>query len=536
MSTNNGHTNPTFFSNNPKLAITDKQFYNFIMQPEISHLLYERYIIHHMDSLDENQKEELKEALGHIALFNIHTNCFPGFLRYVRKQNRKKVGYMKHIKELGILIAIDLLYGGKATLRRAKEKPSEDYEKSTLIYKRLSTRTRRRMFNQYPELLFKPLREVMDELENQTEQPFKTSFTQPPIGDLDPQYLASKPFPLDRYDIGFIQIQMMMTPIHSNYRMVEPYDTEELLQFHQYMKESILDLIQQFGEPPDQNQWIKHHLQEGTILTEHIYQTIMLAVIGRWFRKKKASARLRLLKEKHPLHYTRKDAHNAVKFTREWVHDKIALFDMLNRGINGFNQIQMFEHGSWIAEECLMQLELEPADQGLCYNNLAEQYRLMDKPRKYKINLLHALKVFEEISSDYDVAVTLGFLANAHNLLRENHLSRQRKEQATSLLDRIEDTDFRLSWGFIHLADSARWMNDLKWEIECLSKGFDHASEATDERFIDYINERLIAIHQGLNPFMLEKQGILKRPELVSWKKIGSSHHPVLPSKETQTA
>jgi len=489
-----------------------------------------------MDTLDENERDELKELLGHIALFNIHTNCFPGFLRYVRKQIRQTVGYMKHIKELGLLIAIDLLYGEKATLRRAKEKPIEDYKKSTLIYKRLSTRTRRRMFNQYPELLFKPLREIMDELENKTEQPFKTSFTQPPIGDLDPQYLASKPFPLDRYDIGFMQIQIMMMPIHSNYRMVEPYDTEELLQFHQNMKESVLNLIQQFGEPPDENQWIKHHLQEGTILTEHIYQTIMLTVIGRWFRKKKTSARLKLLKEKHPLHYTRKDAYNAVKFTREWVHDKIALFDMLNRGINGFNQMRMFEHGSWIAEECLMQLELEPADQGLCYNNLAEQYRLMDKPRKYKINLLNALKVFEEISSDYDVAVTLGFLANAHNLLRENHLSRQRKEQATSLLDSLEDTKFRLFWGYIHLADSARWMNDLKWEIECLSKGFDHASEVTDERFIDYINERLIAIQQGLNPLMLEKQGILKRPELVSWKQIGSSYHPVLPSKETQTA
>ncbi len=225
-----------------------------------------------------------------------------------------------------------------------------------------------------------------------------------------------------------------------------------------------------------------------------------------------------------------------MKFSREWVHDNVALFDMLNRGINGFNQIRMFEHGSWIAEECLMQLELDPVDKGLCYNNLAVQYGLMGKPRKYKINLLNALKVFEEISSDYDVAVTLGFLANAHYLLRENHLSRQCKEQATALLDSLEDTKFRLSWGFIHLADSARWMNDLKWEIECLSKGFDHASEVTDERFIDYINGRLIAIHQGLNPFMLEKQGILKRPELVSWKQIGSSHHPVLPTKDTQTA
>jgi len=73
-------------------------------------------------------------------------------------------------------------------------------------------------------------------------------------------------------------------------------------------------------------------------------------------------------------------------------------------------------------------------------------------------------------------------------------------------------------------------------EIESLLKGLEHASNLTDERFFDYYNNRLIAINAGKDPFILEQLGILKRPPLTPWIKIGSSYHPVLPSKDTPTA
>lgn len=533
MTQSSGNNNPTlFFKNNPKLTVTDEQFYKFILQPELSQILYERYIIAKLPSLPEKKQALLKEQLGHIALFEIHTTCFPGFLRYIRKLVRKKPWYMKHIKELGYLIAIDLLYGDYATLRKAKEKPKEDMSKSTLVYERLSTRTRQRMFQYYPELLSKPLREVMTELKK-TEQAFKTSYTAPPIGEMDPYYLASMPIQLDQYDIGFLKIRQLLAPIHADYRMAEPYDTEELLIFHDYMKESVKGFILQFGEPPQCNQWIKNHLLEGTTLTEHLYQGNMLAVIGRWFRKKAPSARLRLLKEKHPLRYTRKDARDAVKFTSQWINEQAALYDTLQRGVNGFNQYKMFQQGTWIQEECLKQLDLNPIDKGLCLNNLAEQYNLIGKHRKNKIYLLKALEVFEDINSDYDVAITLGYLCRANYLLGEAEKMAECKEKAITLLHGLQDSDFRLSWAYIRHADVAQMTDDLKWELDSLSRGLDHAARMVDGTLFDYINQRLITFNQGKNTMEIERRGFLKRPKITHWEKIGSSYHPRLPSDET---
>lgn len=526
---------PTFFSDNPKLKVTDEEFFSFIMKPEIHKLLYERYIFNKLPTLSPKKQEDLKLQLGHEALFDIHITCFPGFLRFVRKQVRKTKWYQTHVKELGYLIAIDLLYGKKATIKKTKETPKEDLKNSTLIYERVTNRTRQRLFHQYPELLSKSLREVMNELEDVREQPYNTTFTEPPIGQMDPKYLASIPITLDRYDIGFMQLKQLMMPLHSNYRMVEPYDTEELIQFHNYIKTSINEL-QQFGEPEKKNQWIKNHLLEGTTLTEHLYQTIMLAVLGRWFRKKKPSARLELLEGKHPLQYIKKDAHDAVKYTKEWMQDPISIFDTINRGVEGLNQMRRAEPSIWLYKECLNQLELELEDIGLYYHNIAIQYRSMGKPRSFKINLQKALKVWEANNRQYDIAVTWAFLAHAHYMLNENEKSKKAKEKAMTMLCHLEDTDYRLSWGYIHMADNAYAVRDIKWEIEALSKGLDYAARYPDESFFNYYNGRLLAINQGKNPLKLEKMGLLIRPPRTPWIKIGSSFHPVLPSKDTPTA
>lgn len=194
------------------------------------------------------------------------------------------------------------------------------------------------------------------------------------------------------------------------------------------------------------------------------------------------------------------------------------------------------EPGVWLYTECLNQLELDPEDRGLCHHNLAIQYRDMKKPRKFKINLQKAMKIWNEIDAKYDIAITWGFLAHAHYLLSETEKHTKAKKKAITLLDKLEDTDHRLSWGFIHMADNARKTHDVRWEIESLSNGFDYASKLHDESHFNYINERLIAIHQGKDPYELEKRGLLFRPPMMSWINIGSSFHPVLPSKDTPTA
>ena len=90
-----------------------------------------------------------------------------------------------------------------------------------------------------------------------------------------------------------------------------------------------------------------------------------------------------------------------------------------------------------------------------------------------------------------------------------------------------------MTWGYIRHSDVARYIKDPMWEIESLFKGIDYASNCSDERMFTYINQRLLSINEGKDPFKLETQGELERPVISRWKIIGSSHHPIPPSKDT---
>jgi len=97
------------------------------------------------------------------------------------------------------LLVLNLRHEKKASLKKAKEKPVLDIEKSILVYDRVTERMRRNFFEYNPELLSKSLRDVMTELDDKRETPFNTIFSAPSIGQMDPGILASMPIPLDKY-------------------------------------------------------------------------------------------------------------------------------------------------------------------------------------------------------------------------------------------------------------------------------------------------------------------------------------------------
>lgn len=520
------------FSDNEKLKVDDENFFKFLTTSGIHKILHRRYLMRKFETLDPEEQEKFKLQMGHVALFDIHTTCFPGFLRHVRKQIRKTKWYQTQIKTLAFLITLDLLYGEKATLKKAKEEM--DFEKTTREYERVNERTRRRFFEYYPELLSRPLREAMRDLDDDREAPFNTIFTKPSIGDMSPTELETMHIPLDRYDIGFMQIQEMMMPLYTNYRMVEPYDTEELIGFHNYIQNILEEIIQRHGSPKEENRWIYNHLKRGTTLTENIFQTIMLSVLDRWFRKKQPSAREKLLHMKPRLKYTREDAENAVKYTNEWFRDSTLTFNTIQRGVHALRTLKP-EATVWLFQECLKQLQMDPEDLGLCYHNLAIEYRDLGKPRKYKIHLQDAMKVWEEIGSQYDIGVTWAFLSEAYLLEGKLKKAQQAQEDSMVTLGKLNDNE-PLSWGYLHLADTARRTNNLDWEYKTLFKGFEHSLDQDNEIFLNYYNGRLLALDQGRDPFMLEKMGLLKRPPMLPWIKIGSIFQSVLPRKEIKPA
>ncbi len=65
-------------------------------------------------------------------------------------------------------------------------------------------------------------------------------------------------------------------------------------------------------------------------------------------------------------------------------------------------------------------------------------------------------------------------------------------------------------------------------------QGLDHATGSQDDRNFLYINQRLMALNEGKDPFKLESMGLIKRLGVSSWERIGSSYHPRMPSKDSK--
>lgn len=487
------------------------------------------------------EKKYRKEALTWYAY---ETNFLkgrtydPGLYRYIKKKMKIK-WVTNHLIELGHLILLDLLHPEHATLKGSQSKPNEINKKmKEFINQRPGDRTTRRIIKEeYPEIFFTLPKNVRYNMKDERLSPFTTIFTEIPYSKeedikaalelLAVQGLAEIPHKKRLDDIRLF---------HAHIRLVEPEDIISIRKMHDSLNRSLELILTVFGSITKEKGWIIHAIQEGTIVVETIYTLIEEAVALRWYRTRKSKTRkINLLKKIHPLRYTEEDAKLAVEENWNWFQDPVLVADYIFRGANAYGSIGKHNAAIRLYKECLKQIPLEKIDEGLCFHNLAFEYRRMNKPRKYLIGLRNALKVFEDVESDFDIGVTWAFIADAYFLLHNESAYRDATSRAMDIVASSRLDDFKLTKAYLYIADCAQRIRDRNWEFQALVRSIDPSSRLSDDEYFIYLNQRLADFNEGKDTFTAEMGlGKPRRPPEFRWRvdEHSSSFLPLSPRKK----
>ncbi len=123
------------------------------------------------------------------------------------------------------------------------------------------------------------------------------------------------------------EIQQFNAPL----RLIEPEDILAVQRFSEYLTVSEDIIVKKF-DPPTRNEWLVDNIKQRTRVVEGIFQLVEGAVALRWYRTiKSEDKKKRLLREKHPLKFTKQDAEIAVKENFKWISDPVTIVDYVFR-------------------------------------------------------------------------------------------------------------------------------------------------------------------------------------------------------------
>jgi len=488
-------------------------------QMQLRHALYTTQKLQQL-----NKREKRAEAIrfANESHFLLRRTIDPGFYRFVKKSElKRKNWYWNQVREIGYLILLDVLHPEKATPTRAARKPKPTSD--SLLDSWVTERHLRRVRRNYPELFFTPPMKTGKRIKDKREIRYSTIFSD--MSDVDEsdwraatEILA--PLYLGRLPYGGI-IHETRT-LHAALRMVDPEDIVGLERFWELQKASLKIIVHRFGHAT-QEEWLIRHISEGSVVLEAIYQLVDDAVALRWYRTMKSEAKKSsLLRENHPLSYSREEAKTAVEQTFKWCTDPVTAVDLVWRGAGAYSQIGKHKVALWLYEECLQQ-PIEEEDRGLCLHNMAWTYRVMGKPRKYLIWLNKALATFEDLKSPFNTGITWAFIAEAYHLLKKPQKYNEAIQRSKSILSQSNLEDAKLAQAYLDVADCAMRTGNRAWEREAVMSGFKAASKLEDIEYALYYNQRLTDLNAGKSTLSAEMEpGKLRRPPIFRWHREGS--------------
>jgi tetratricopeptide (TPR) repeat protein len=495
-------------------------------QMQLRHALY---TIHKLEQLKQNERKVELTRFANESHFLLRRTIDPGFYRFVKKRElKRKNWYWNQVRELGYLILLDVFHPEKATPTRAARK-SKSISESWVTERHL-----RRVRRNYPELFFTPPKETGRKTNDEREIRYSTVFTD--MSGVDKSGWRAAAELLATMDLARLPYRGRIHEIralHAALRMVDPDDIIGLERFWERQKASLKIIEYQFGNATHE-EWLIHHIEKGSRVLETIYQLIDDAVALRWYRTIKSEVKkVRLLRERHPLSYSRVDAKTAVEQTFKWCEDPVRAVDLVLRGASAYSKLK-YKIVLRLYEECLKQ-PIEEEDRGLCLHNMAWNYRMMGKPRKYLIGLKKALNTFENFKSSFDTGITWAFVAEAYHLLKYRVKYNEAIQQSKSILSQSNLEDTKLAKAYLPVADCAMRTGNHAWEREAVVSGLKASSKLEDLEYFLYYNQRLTDLDAGKpTPYAEMEPGKLRRPPVFRWYVEGSELFvPLSPSRLT---
>lgn len=486
---------------------------------------------HRLKQLNKSERKTQLKRYASESHFLLRRTADPGFYRWVKKvELKRKSWYWNQIRELGYLILLDVLHPENATPTRAarKPKPTSDSPLDSWVTERHLRRVRKN----YPELFFTPPKTTGKKTKDKRETRYSTVFTD--MSELDEsdwrtatvilaaECLERLPYAEDVYEVR---------RLHAALRMVDPDDLTGLERFWELQKASLEIIVDRFGYATHE-EWLLRHIKKATGVLEVVYQLIDDAVALRWYRTIKSEAKkARLLREEHPLRYSREDAVTAVEKTFKWFKDPVTSVDLIWRGAVAYLELGKHEVALWLYGECLKQ-PLEEEDKGLCLHNAAWAYRMKGRPRKYLIWLKKALTTFEALDDSFNIGTTWAYLAEAYHLLKNHHKCSEAIQRSKTILRESNLRDVKLAEAYLHMADCAMNIGDRLWEREAVELGFKAASRLENIGFALYYNRRLTDLEAGKSTADAEMEsGRQRRQSVHRWHIEGSEVFVPLPPK-----
>ncbi|MCW4030568.1 MAG: hypothetical protein NWE92_13095 [Candidatus Bathyarchaeota archaeon] len=500
------------------------------------------YTVQKIKELPETEKNQTFKIIKNYVLeseFLQKRELDFGFYRYVKKRMMlRKDWFNNQIREIGYLVLLDLLHPEKATPTNSANKKLKNASPIAFTEKWLDDRQLERIRANYPEIFFTPQRVIVKgrgKRNNRRERRYSTTFSDmTEITEADRRIAWEFLEPIIAIKLPYAPMVREIQQFNAPLRLIDPDDILAVQRFSEYLKVFEDIIVKKFGLPT-RNEWLVDNIKQRTRVVEGIFQLVECAVALRWYRTiKSEDKKKRLLKEKHPLKFTRQDAEVAVKENFKWISDPITIADYVFRASESLEKMGEYKAQLYLFEACL-KLPLLPYDRGLCYHNIAWVYRLMKIPRKFLSNLQTALATFEGMKSAFDIAITWAFIGEAYQLLNNQTKSSEAIEKAQLLMAQPQLDDYQKVQAYEFLSDCFARMEKPTLEKNAVICGLKAAARMEqDPGYGLYFNQYLQLIEDGVIrlPEAAEELTKLRPPHFKWHKEEPNTYIPISPSEK----
>jgi hypothetical protein len=517
-------TNTPSFSVIPMSAEQSQQ--EFIQKPGMR-MDFRRalYSAEKLKEVDPNDTEARKKILANYAYesnFLLNREVDFGFYRYVRKRElSRKNWFNNQLREIGYLVLLDLLHPEKAMPYKAADKSTKNMAPLSLQDKWQSDRNLRRVRKDHPEIFFNPLMVYKKGRGKQSkkERRYSTTFSDmSEIGELEGAVALEMQLVQDAARLPY---EAMVDRIHYStaaLRLVESTDITCLKRFWEYQKASLQIITNKYGQAKE-NQWLIPHIEHGGSLLEIFFTLIENSIALKWYRTiKSATIKEQLLKRKYPIKYSKKDAEEAIKANIRWIKNPVKIADYAFKAGDTFSALKQYDSAIYIHEECLKMPNIQPIDKGLCLHNIACNYRLKNKPKKFLSYLKKSLAVFEEAKDAFDVGMEWSFIAKAYHFQDDKEKEQHAVAKSKTAIEESNISDFQKMKAYLWIVDEASEIKDRKWENYAIEKAFKSASELENPKYADALMDVTYYVEDGA---WEDAEMIIRkiRPPFIQWSK-----------------
>jgi tetratricopeptide (TPR) repeat protein len=512
------------------MTTEDEQIKEFIQKPglrmEFRRAIYSAQKLKGVEPSDEEARKKVLTNFAFESNFLLNRELDFGFYRFVRKRVlSRKDWFNNQLREIGYLVLLDLLHPEKAVPYRAADKKTKNVQLSTLKDKWQSDRSLRRIRKDHPEIFFNPLmvfKKGRGKL-SKKEKRYSTTFSaMSEIGE--EEGAAALQFLLTQ-DAARLPFEGMVDRIHYSMaalRLVEPTDITCLERFWEYQKASLQIINGKYGQA-EENTWLVPNIEQGGPALEFLFQLIENAIALKWYRTiKSATIKEQLLKRKYPVKYTRKDAENAIRANLRWIKNPVKIADYVFKAGDAFAAMGEYDSSIYLHEECLKMPNIESIDKGLCFHNIACNFRLKNKPKKFLIYLKKALAVFEEIRDAFDVGMEWAFIAKAYHFQGNSEKEQEAIAKSKKTILDSDLSDFMRTKAFLWIVDEASEIENRAWEQYAIENAFKSASKLENTTYADALMKVTYYVEDEL--WELAERIVRKiRPPFGGWSKQDSN-------------